>query len=203
MLRAFAVNLLFGREVSRHMDFWAIYDSYYPRVVHYANSMLHDRSAADDVVQETFMRVQKNLATVREPEKVPAWVFRVAHNLCIDHLRARASSRIETGAEPDAMCAGRDTGSIDTDLEHKQMSSCVREKIEQLPENHRAIILLSDIMELSQQEIADILGIQVGAVKVRLHRARTKLRAILKDDCSFTRDERNVLVCEPTGDRKR
>jgi RNA polymerase sigma-70 factor (ECF subfamily) len=185
------------------MDFWEIYDSYYPRVVHYATSMLHDRSAADDVVQETFIRVQKNLATVREPEKIPAWVFRVAHNLCIDHLRAQESSRIETGAEPDAMCSSGNTVSVDTDLEHKEMSSCVREKIERLPENHRAIILLSDIMELSQQEIADILGIEVGAVKVRLHRARTKLRAILKDDCSFTRDERNVLVCEPTGDRKR
>jgi RNA polymerase sigma-70 factor, ECF subfamily len=184
------------------MDFWEIYDSYYPRVVHYANSMLHDQSAADDVVQETFIRVQKNLATVREPEKIPAWVFRVAHNLCIDHLRAQASSRIETGAEPDAVGAGGDTGSVDTDIEHKEMSACVREKIEQLPENHRSIILLCDIMELSQQEIADILGIEVGAVKVRLHRARTKLRAILKDDCSFERDERDVLVCEPTGRRK-
>jgi RNA polymerase sigma-70 factor (ECF subfamily) len=52
-------------------------------------------------------------------------------------------------------------------------------------------------MALSQQEIADVLGIEVGAVKVRLHRARQKLRALLEEACSFEQDERNVLVCEP------
>jgi hypothetical protein len=55
-------------------------------------------------------------------------------------------------------------------------------------------------MEFSHQEIADILGITVKNVKVRLHRARKKLKSILEQKCSFERDERNVLVCLPVGE---
>jgi RNA polymerase sigma-70 factor (ECF subfamily) len=177
------------------VDFWDIYDRYYSRVHGYATSMLRDPAAGDDVVQETFLRAQANLDALREPEKMSAWLFRIAHNLCMDHLRARQSSRIDLTADPDT--AGTcDPASVQRDLEREEMSACVREKIDQLPESHRAVILLYDIMGLSHQEIADVLGIELGAVKVRLHRARQKLRAVLEDACSFDRDEQNVLVCE-------
>jgi RNA polymerase sigma-70 factor, ECF subfamily len=184
------------------MDFWEIYDRHYARVQRYATAMLRDRSAADDVVQETFLRVQKSLDTVREPAKVPAWVLRIAHNLCIDHLRSRQAAPVAAGLEPDEVCADGEARTAQDELERGQMSECVRAKIEQLPENHRAIILLCDLMELSQQEVAGVLDLEVGAVKVRLHRARTKLRAILAEQCSFTHDGLNILVCEPVGPKK-
>ena len=77
------------------------------------------------------------------------------------------------------------------------MSDCVRDKIELLPKSLRAVILLNDVLEISQPEIAEILGVEVGNVKVRLHRARQRLRAILESECSFAQDEQSVLVCEP------
>ena len=58
-------------------------------------------SASDDVVQETFLRAQSHLESVREPDKVAAWLFRVAHNLCMDQLRARQASRIDPAADPE------------------------------------------------------------------------------------------------------
>jgi RNA polymerase sigma-70 factor, ECF subfamily len=183
------------------MDFWELYDRYYSRVRGYATSMLRDPAASDDVVQETFMRAQASLDALREPEKVPAWLFRIAHNLCVDHLRARRASRIDPAADPDAAGAC-DEATVQRDLERGQMSACVRAKIDQLPEQHRAVILLYDIQGLSHQEIADILQVEAGTVKVRLHRARRKLRAVLEDACSFERDERNVLVCEPKPPRE-
>jgi RNA polymerase sigma-70 factor (ECF subfamily) len=183
------------------MDFWELYDRYYSRVRGYSRSMLRDPSASDDVVQETFMRAQANLDALREPEKVPAWLFRIAHNLCMDHLRARRSSHIDPSADPDA-AASCEGASVQRDLERGQMSDCVRGKIDRLPETDRAVILLYDIQGLSHQEIAEVLGIEVGAVKVRLHRARKKLRAVLEDGCSFNRDDRDVLVCEPKPPRE-
>jgi RNA polymerase sigma-70 factor (ECF subfamily) len=178
------------------MDFWEIYDRYYSRVHGYASSMLRDRGAADDVVQETFLRAQANLDVLREPEKLPAWLFRIAHNLCMDHLRARQSSRVDAATDPESAGAC-ESSRVERDLERGEMSSCVRAKIDTLPANDRAVILLYDLKELSQQEIADVLGIEVGAVKVRLHRARKKLRAVLENECSFSRDERDVLICDP------
>ena len=179
------------------MEFWEIYDGHYARVHSYATSMLRDRSAAEDVVQETFLRVQRSLAEVREPDKVSPWVFRIAHNLCVDLLRARKSSPIDHRAEPDEQCSFGEAASPENDVERGRMGACVLEKIAQLKESHRSILLLCDIMELPQQEVAEILGLEIGAVKVRLHRARTKLREVLRTECAFTRDERDVFVCEP------
>lgn len=183
------------------MDFWELYDRYYSRVRGYATSMLRDPTASDDVVQETFMRAQASVDALREPEKVPAWLFRIAHNLCMDHLRARRTSRIDPSADPDAAgsCEG---ASVQQDLERGEMSACVRAKIDRLSESHRAVILLYDIQGLSHQEIAEVLETEVGTVKVRLHRARRKLRAVLEADCSFDRDKRDVLVCEPKPPRE-
>jgi RNA polymerase sigma-70 factor, ECF subfamily len=149
------------------------------------------------VVQETFLRAQSNLESVREPDKMAAWLFRVAHNLCMDQLRARQASRIDQAADVEMARGARVEACAQSELERSEMSVCVRSKVDQLPDTDRSVILLCDIAGLSQDEIARVLGIGVGAVKVRLHRARKKLRAVLECDCSFERDGRNVLVCEP------
>jgi RNA polymerase sigma-70 factor (ECF subfamily) len=84
---------------------------------------------------------------------------------------------------------------IQKELEQQEMGRCVQDQIDLLPEPLRAVLVLFDIMECSHQEIADILGITVANVKVRLHRARERLKSILEEKCAFERDERNVLVC--------
>jgi len=77
------------------------------------------------------------------------------------------------------------------------MSRCVQDKLSLLPESLRSVIIFADIMDFSHQEMADILGLTVENVKVRLHRARKKFKAILEKECTFEVDERSVLVCEP------
>jgi RNA polymerase sigma-70 factor, ECF subfamily len=178
------------------VDFWEISERHYPRVRAYAGSLLRDPAAAEDVVQETFLRVQRGLSTLRDPAKVTTWVLRIAHNLCLDHLRARRSAPVaaEADREADVPDAAQD---FQRDLERQEMSACVRAKIDLLPENLRAVVLLNDVLELSQPEIAEILGIEIGNVKVRLHRARQRLRAILEEACTFEQDEQCVMVCEP------
>jgi RNA polymerase sigma-70 factor (ECF subfamily) len=77
------------------------------------------------------------------------------------------------------------------------MRQCVFGLVNRLPEGLRSVIILSDVSEFSQQEIAEILGITVENVKIRLHRARKKLKALLEEHCVFEVDERNVLTCQP------
>ena len=74
---------------------------------------------------------------------------------------------------------------------------CVQVEIDRLPESLRTVLFLSDVMEFSHREIAEVVGITVENVKVRLHRARKKLKELLEQKCTFETDERNVLVCEP------
>ena len=76
------------------------------------------------------------------------------------------------------------------------MNGCIREIIDSLPEAYRSVIVLGEIEGLKDAEIAEILGVTLRTAKMRLHRARTKLRGELKAACVFYRDERNELACD-------
>jgi len=84
-------------------------------------------------------------------------------------------------------------------FEQHQMGECVQDKIRLLPESQQTVLILYDLMGFSQQEIAEIVDISVENVKVRLHRARKKLKTILEESCRFEVDERNVFVCDPVA----
>jgi RNA polymerase sigma-70 factor (ECF subfamily) len=76
------------------------------------------------------------------------------------------------------------------------MSSCVQDYLETLPDDYRAVILLHDLEGLTNPEIATMLGCSLATAKIRLHRARKKLKEALDNACRFIRDERGVFVCE-------
>jgi RNA polymerase sigma-70 factor, ECF subfamily len=184
------------------MEFWAIYDQYYAKVRKFILALVRDEWVADDLIQETFLKIQNNLKSLKDPSKLSSWIFRIAYNLCQDHFRqlkrSRKEERIDQEEKEDFKEALIQRGlDIQKELEQRQMGECVQNQINLLPESLRTVLLLFDIMEFSHQEIADILRITVKNVKVRLHRARKKLRPILEEKCSFERDERNVLVCLP------
>jgi RNA polymerase sigma-70 factor (ECF subfamily) len=178
------------------MEFWEIYDQYYARVRKFIRVLVRDDWVADDLIQETFLRVQKHLGSLRDPSKLSSWIFRIAYNLCQDHFRqskiSQREEKIDLGQIEDFK---KDL--IQKELEQRQMGECVQNQMSLLPESLRTVLFLSDIMDFSHQEIADTLGITIKNVKVRLHRARKKLKPILEEKCTFEMDERNVLICEP------
>ncbi|UCE81718.1 MAG: sigma-70 family RNA polymerase sigma factor [Deltaproteobacteria bacterium] len=178
------------------MEFWKIYDQFYGPVRKFILAYVRDEWVADDLIQETFIRVQKNLDSVKDPSKISSWIFRIAHNLCHDHFRqSKRSSLNQRNIQREIL--GFKEAVVQKELERQQMGECVQDKMDLLPPDYRTVLILSDIMTFSQKEIAEILGITVSNVKVRVHRARNKFRAILEEHCSFEVDERSVLVCDP------
>lgn len=177
------------------MEFWDIYDQHYFRVRGVILALVRDQWVADDLAQETFVRVQCHLATLRDPAKLSSWILRIAYNLCQDHFRKKGESFSDSSDHAESEISGE--SSIEKQFDQHQMGECVQQEIDRLPESLRTVIILSDIMEFSYREIADILGITVENAKVRLHRARKKLKQFLEQKCTFETDERNVLVCEP------
>jgi len=178
------------------MEFFAIYDQYHGRVRKFIAASVRDEWAADDLTQETFIRVQKHLDDLRGPSKIASRLFRIAHNLCLDHFRELK----RTSAKECELSEAKDLfkeAIVQKKLEQGEMSACVRDVVKTLPESYRDVIMLFDIAELSHREIAETLDTTIENVKVRLHRARKELRVLLEQKCTFTVDERNVLVCEP------
>jgi RNA polymerase sigma-70 factor (ECF subfamily) len=185
------------------MEFLAIYNKYSSKVKRFILALVKDQWEADDILQETFLRVQQSLGTLKDPTKLSSWIFRIAHNLCQDHFRQLKSARINDGI---GLIHTKDLEEksikevvVQKELEQREMGTCVQNQIELLPEPLRTVLVLFDIMECSHQEIADIVGITVNNVKVRLHRARKQLKPILEERCIFERDERDVLVCIPVA----
>ncbi len=183
------------------MEFWEIYDPYYVKVRKFILALVKDPWAADDLIQETFLKVQQNLGTLKDPSKLSSWIYRIAYNLCQDHFRRGKAERKRESTDleqTENLAEGFiQEQLIQKELEQQEMGRCVQDQIDLLPEPLRAVLVLFDIMECSHQEIADTLGITVANVKVRLHRARERLKSILEEKCAFERDERNVLVCTP------
>lgn len=181
------------------MEFWEIYDRHYQPVRSFIAAMVKDDWAADDLAQETFIRAEQKLSTLKDPGKVKPWLLRIARNKCLDHFRRNAASRERQDPQGEKV-EGAAPALIQLRLEQSEMSSCVQDKMARLPESYRTVLILFDLMELSHQEIAEVLEEKVGNVKVRLHRARQALKEILKSECNFEQDERNVLICTPRED---
>ena len=180
------------------MDFWDVYDQHYFRVKRFIQAMVRDESATDDLCQETFMRAQESLETLKDHSKISAWIFQIAYNLCRDHFRKLKTRRARehvNQAEVEILVQS----SIQKELEQNEMSQCVQQQVNLLPESLRTVIILFDLMGCTHEEVSEILGISREAVKVRLHRARKRLKALLEQACTFETDERNVLTCEPRG----
>jgi len=137
---------------------------------------------------------------------VSTWIYRIATNAAMDHLRKSPSGQTEliaSGLADDDLLPENEGGarqesapSIDTQLIRKEMNDCIRGIVEGLPENYRTVLILSDLKGLTNSEIAGVLGISLETVKIRLHRARVRLKKELEHHCSFYKDDQNEFACD-------
>ena len=178
----------------------ALFEEYYPRTYRYALSMLHDPAEADDAAQETFVRAYRYLDSLRDVNALTTWLYRIATHVCLDRIRQQVrSAEIEPETDLDNL-EEVDTPSLQQIVERNDMSACVQRYLDSLSDSYRAVILMHDLDGLSSPQIAAALGVSLATVKIRLHRARLRLRTQLEAGCAFSHDERDVLVCEPKPD---
>jgi len=144
-----------------------------PRLRRYARALTGDRSAADDLVQDTLERALSRFHLWRRGSDLRAWLFTIMHNLYVNQARSRArrqqeSLESETAAE---MLRGRDPDW----LELRDLASALAH----VPDEQRAVLLLVGLEQFTYDEAARILEVPIGTVMSRLSRARERLRALL------------------------
>ena len=167
--------------------------AYHNKVFRYSYAMCGQREDAEEVAQETLMKVFESLEQLREPERLKPWVFRIAKNAC---LMKRRKSVFAPSAEVslDELMPAKSGDGDGAKLEiadwsglpdHLAMDSELRERLRSgvhaLPEMYRAVFLLRDVEGLSTEEAAEILGVSTDVIKQRLHRGRLILRKELDD----------------------
>jgi RNA polymerase sigma-70 factor (ECF subfamily) len=156
------------------LAFTALLDRHLKAVAGFAYRMLIDTAEAEDVAQETFLRLWRDRQKWRPEAKLQTWLFRVARNLCIDRFRRK---EVVTDKVPEQIDP-RDGPSAD--LQRSQSAGLVNNAVAQLPERQRAAIALIYHQDLSNIEAAGILGISVDALESLLSRGRRHLKKRLE-----------------------
>ncbi len=164
--------------------FEVLVEKYKRKTFRLAFQVLRDQEEALDVAQEAFVKAFRSLPKFKGDSAFYTWLFRITMNLALDRKRQRATRAKSMGADdipPEEW--ERTATSTDRDPEDEAVSRQRRERIGQalgtLSENHRSIIILSDIEGLSYREIAEVLDVPMGTVMSRLHNARKRLREAL------------------------
>ena len=161
-----------GKFEARYLAFLETISPLRPRLHRYCARMTGSITDGEDVVQDALFRAYRSLETWDESRPLAPWIFRIAHNQCIDFLRSRGV-RVEAEAavaEPDFVEPGDPVGpAIGPAIEHLVLN---------LPPKERACVLLKDVFEYPLEEIAELVDSTVGGVKAALNRGRSKLESL-------------------------
>lgn len=189
-------------------EFQKIFNEYQPRILQYLIS-LTNKFEAEDLTQEVFIKVESGLINFRGDSKLSTWIYRIATNTALDRMRnpsfkykthkpiaVESVLKKDSDIEDKVLVAEEKAEAADQKFIRKEMNSCIRNFIENLQENYRTVVILSELEGLKNKEIAEILNVSLDTVKIRLHRARTQLRKKLESNCNFYRDEQNELSCD-------
>jgi len=192
-----------GAEMVSNHTFNEIFDEYHPRILRYLKRIVGSDDA-EDLSQEVFDKINKGLNKFQGRSSLSTWIYRIATNTAIDRSRSAAYKyEMEhhpfeegTSLESSGAKAVKSSPATDQLVIRKEMSDCINEFIDNLPPDYKTVIVLSDLEGFANKEIAEILNISLDNVKIRLHRARGKLKKALQEGCDFYYTEGSTLACD-------
>jgi RNA polymerase sigma factor (sigma-70 family) len=151
-----------------------LFDRYHRPLFNFYAKLMGDRTVSEDLVQEVFLRILRYRQTYRPGTPFRAWMYQIARNARIDHFRKNPrQTALEPGMFPPVLPRDSAQQSQETALLHRALMH--------LPEEKREVLILSRFQELKYEEIAELLGCELGTVKTRIHRALKELRQIFRD----------------------
>lgn len=189
--------------MEKEPEFESVHTAFRSRIHRYLSRLVGEREA-EDLTQEVFVRVSQGLKSFRGESQLSTWVYRIATNVAIDAKRSSAYKQSERSTELDesleikskVIDLGESAPSTQEQVERGEMNQCIRDFVEKLPQNYRSVLVLGELEGMKDGEIAEILGIPLSTVKIRLHRAKDALKKTLQKHCEFYRDARNEFACD-------
>jgi RNA polymerase sigma-70 factor (ECF subfamily) len=157
------------------LEFQKIYAAFQPKILRYL-ARLVDENEAEDLAQETFVKVNLALENFRGESKLSTWIYRIATNTALDRLRSPSFQQPAKKLSADLIeidesllddrnaWTGEKTPLVEPQIYRKEMGACIQDFIGKLPENYRTVLVLGEMESLSNNEIAEILGLNLGTV---------------------------------------
>jgi RNA polymerase sigma-70 factor (ECF subfamily) len=172
------------------LEFEKIHEDFRPKIQRYLARLVGE-AEAEDLTQEVFVKVSRGLPNFKGDSQLSTWIYRIATNAAIDSMRKSSfleDARQELFDESNEiqgrdLWTGEEPPSLEQRLLRRQRYECFIEFVQDLPLNYRTVVVLSELEELKDSEIAEILGLSLEVVKMRLHRGRVRLLQELKAHC--------------------
>jgi len=183
------VQLMLKAAAGDQSAFEQLVTRYQDRLVGFFFHLVHDRTAAEDLAQETFLRVYRSRERYEPTARFSTWLFRIAHNLASNQKRGAARRReipLASGSDAHNLCpeeqilAEKSALMPTRQIDSREMRDIVRSAIEELSERQKTVVVLHKFEEMSYEEIGEVMGLGVVAVKSLLSRARGKLKEALE-----------------------
>ncbi len=183
-----------------------IFDEYSPKIKRYLTRLVGENEA-EDFTQIVFEKVNRNLSGFKAESKLSTWIYKIATNTALDYLKSASYLRTVNGPlapmpmeivryEKFADNLKAKQTSAEEGLIRDEMAECIKEFVYRLPPDYSTIIILNELEGFTNKEIAEILQVSLDTVKIRLHRARAKLKKNLEIGCDFYQNDRSELACD-------
>lgn len=164
-----------------------LFKSFGGRLRQFIQNRVSDASAAEDILQDVFLKIHSRIETLHDETKLESWIFQITRNAVTDYYRTR-----RTAEQPSAAIEPYEMPLEESAME--RLSPSVREIIDSLPPHYREALLLTEYQGLSQKELARRLGLSASGAKSRVQRAREMLRDLLMECCHFEFDRYGTVI---------
>jgi len=164
-----------------------LWQDYHDKLLGFIRGRVESREVAEDILQDVFIKIQKDLASLQDNERMESWIYQIVRNAVVDHYRSRKTvqelPQSLTAPEPEQEAQAR-----------YEISTCLKPMIDTLPALYRDALQLSEIEGLKQKQVAETLGLSLSGAKSRVQRGRGLILDLLNDCCRFERDHHGTMV---------
>jgi RNA polymerase sigma-70 factor (ECF subfamily) len=164
---------------AHELAFAQLFDEFSAPIYNYVLRMVADRDRAADITQDTFIKAYRKLDTVNEASSRKSWLYRIATNTAIDEMRRRRNVRPMGADEPTYVNRPDQRPGPEAQVMNATLDERVQRALMSLRPNHRQCLLLSDLEDMSAQQIGEVMELSYGAVRTLLCRARGEMRRAL------------------------
>lgn len=166
-----------------------VWEDFHQQLFNFIYRRVDSRTEAEDILQDVFLKIHKNIDLVEENEKLPAWIYKIARNTIIDHYRKSGINRNVELDENFIIPEINQNGDA-----YSEIKSCLNSFIKILPDKYRDSVKLSELRGIKHKEVAKRLNISLPAAKSRILRGKEMIKQHFIDCCKFKLNESGKLV---------
>ena len=166
----------------------SIWNSFNRDLYKYILSRVKDKDAAKDILQDTFIKIQKNIHSLKDDKSLKFWIYKITYNSVIDYFRKLNYDRNEINEIYDENIKSVKDEIIEKDDRTSELAECIVPFINKLPEKYKEALMLTEFKNYSQKELAGHLGISYSGAKSSVQRGKVMLKELFEDCCNISYD---------------